>query len=542
MSKVVHKYLVLTIAMGHEYQKLSKITHPSIKKYAKKINADFKCIAKQEISKTTPHWEKFQIYQLLNKYDRIIYIDTDIIIREDCPNLFDIVPKEMLGMFNEAPFTERSKELLIDVCKAYNETLPNWNGKYYNSGIIVLSRYHKDLFKKPDIEIFNFYEQSYLNMIIALKQVRMYDLEYKYNRMTCMDVYTGEERFASYIIHYAGYPNLNLLLDLIPMDLHKWNEAHGNYQYKKHIYISVNGGLGDQINAEPAIRFMQKHVYPNADIEVATHFPRLFKHLNLPVCEHGKANLKRDTPYYCVNSLPGPETPTWMIISNLLCHTVDYCSIALLRRTLPIPDKQPKLQVDSEDVSELAEIIGDNKIDVVVHAGRHWESKTFPQKYWQDIINGMADNGLTVCLIGKDEVGDPPHYKSGARGTVDVECPKNGIDLRNILSLGGLMALLQSAKILLSNDSAPVHVAAAFDNWIVLIPSCKHPDHILPYRNGSINYKSKALYKRLTLDDVSSQPTEIHGVTGEFISSSWDSYLPEPKTVIKEIMNISEKL
>ena len=535
--------LILTLAIGNDYQQMAKITHPVIKKYAKKIGADFKCIDTQTTSKTSPHWEKFQIYDLLNRYDRILYIDTDIIIRDDCPNLFDIVPKYKLGMFNEASWTDRSKELIIDICKQYGKTLPDWNGKYYNSGMIVLSKQHKYLFKKPDKEVFSFYEQSYLNMMIALEKPLMYELPYKFNRMTCMDRFTGEERFAAYIIHYAGYPSIEWVLDLIPKDIKKWEQAKGNYNYKRHIYISVSGGLGDQINAEPAIRFMKKYIYPEADIIVATHFPRIFQHLKdkITVVKQGEANLKDDTPYYIISSLPDVKEIIWTIVSNLLCHTVDYCSIALLRRTLPMKDRQPKLIVNLQDMANLIDTIGIRNLNdlVVIHPGRHWHSKTFPVKWWQEVINGLAKN-CKVCIIGKNSPGDPPDYKAGARGTVDVRCPKNAIDLRDLLDLGSLIALLQSAKVLISNDSAPIHIAGAFDNHIVLIPSCKHPDHVLPYRHGRIDYKTKALYKKLTIDEVNSQPTQVEGTSAEFAIGNWNDYLLEPKQIIQEILNIKE--
>lgn len=534
------KNLVLTIVIGNDYRKIANLTHPFIKKYAAKIGADFICIDKQKISKTTPHWEKFQIYDLLNKYDRILYIDSDIIIRNDCPDLFKIVPENKLGAFNEAPYTNRSKELMIDICKQYGVVLPDWNGKYYNSGVLVLSKQHKYLFKKPNREIFSFYEQSYLNMKIALEKPVIHELYYKFNRMTCMDKFTGEERFASFIIHYAGYPNLDFVLNLIPKDIGKWEKDKRNYNYKRHIFISVNGGLGDQVNAEPAIRFLKGYVYPNDDVRVATHYPRLFQHLDLPVYEHGKSDLLDDTPYYLISSLPGPETPTWMVVSNLLCHTVDYCSIALLRRTLPVKDKQVILQVNQEDINNLKETSGINDFSnlVVIHAGRHWQSKTFPVSYWQGIIDKLDEKGLKVCLVGKDEMGDAPDYKIGARGTVDVKCPKNGIDLRNLLDLGSLMAILKLSPILVSNDSAPIHIAGAFSNWIILIPSCKHSDHVLPIRNGRIDYKTKALYKKLALDDINQQPTSVEGSSGEFIVKDWNEYLPNIDSVVNEIKKI----
>jgi ADP-heptose:LPS heptosyltransferase len=168
---------------------------------------------------------------------------------------------------------------------------------------------------------------------------------------------------------------------------------------------------------------------------------------------------------------------------------------------------------------------------VLIHPGRHWESKTFPVEWWQEVIDGLYDKDIQVCLIG---------YEDETRGTLPVEVRAGIIDTRNLLNLGGLVALISKAKVLVSNDSAPIHIAGAFDNNIVLIPTCKHPDHVLPYRHGSVNYKAVALYKKLTLDAVSSQPTEIHGQTAEYVVGNILDYLPEPRIVVSTIKNIMD--
>lgn len=246
---------------------------------------------------------------------------------------------------------------------------------------------------------------------------------------------------------------------------------------------------------------------------------------------HGDFVRQPDTPYYYINTLPGPETPMWNIVSNLLCHTADYCAMALLRRTLPNKDKSFILSVKDEWLTDVKKLCGENLENlVVVHAGKHWESKTFPVQWWQDVVDGLQKAGMKVCLVGKNDL---------TRGVLPVKARKGMIDVRDLLSLEELIALLSKAKILLSNDSAPVHLAGAFDNHIVLIPSCKHPDHIIPYRNGTTAYKSVSLYKRLVLDDTPSAPTEIHGSSGQYIHKDWSNYLPEVKDVVKKIKEIN---
>ena len=521
--------LVLTIAVGAEYQRMLEISGPRMQAYARKIGADFIAIDKCE--STTPHWEKFKVFNLLSKYERIIYVDVDTLIREDCPNLFDLVPAADLGLFDERPFTRGREISIYDTCKQYGVTLPRWNGKYFNTGVMVIPRAWKSVFKKPVVEEFSFYEQGYLNMRIheqlerAGNELRVFDLPYRLNRMTCMDVVTGEDRFASYIMHYAGYPSLSWVLGVMLNDEARWQrDAEAGYQYRRHLYIAVNGGLGDQVEAQPAVRYLCEKIYPGQDIVIETHFPCLFEELAdsgaARVFEHGQFERPGDTPFLQMQTLPGPETSLWAHVSHLLCHTADYCAMALLKRTLPNAEKSIRLKVKTEDLESVAMVCGLEPEQLreltLVHAGRHWPSKTFPLEWWQNVVDRLAAEGETVCLIGRNEL---------TRGVVPVVARDGMIDCRDLLSLEELIALLSRAKKLVSNDSAPVHLAGAFDNEIVLFPSCKHPDHVLPYRNGRTDYKVTALYKKLTIDDVKYEPGDAN-VPAHEMNGDWGDYLP----------------
>ena len=65
-NKIMKSNLVLTICLGDYYTNLKKLTHPSIERYAKKINADFQVLTERNFE--NPKWEKTQIFNLLNKY------------------------------------------------------------------------------------------------------------------------------------------------------------------------------------------------------------------------------------------------------------------------------------------------------------------------------------------------------------------------------------------------------------------------------------------------------------------------------------------
>lgn len=523
--------LVLSIAVGEYYNQISEITLPFLKEYAEKIGADFILINEFNQKYITQKWNKFYISELLNEYKRIIYFDIDIIIRKDCPNLFEIVPENKLGMFNEGRYVARY-EFLEQASEYYGESLRKWNGKFYNSGVMVISRIHKQLFRMPKGIDYVETDQPYLNLRILNDKIEMFDLDFRFNRMDILDTICGISRLDSYIIHYAGAPE-NQIFGVILNDIAQWENDYPEFNYKRNILISVTAGMGDQLCAEPAIRFVQK-LYPDDNIFVVTHFPRLFEHLSVPVFTYDEWMGINDsilTMYTC----PDDEQSEHKL-SHVLFHPTDFASMSMIKRTIPNAEKTINLKLIAEDVAYVVDILKNKnkkKPTILVHAGKWWPSKTLPIEWWQKIINKLSEK-LTVVLIGKtiDE----------KQGYLPIETPKDGIDLRDLTSLGELFALISLSKCILTNDSSPLHMAGAFDNWIVTIPTCKHPDHILPFRNGTQYYKTKALYKKLLIDDLEIRHTSFKADSIDMIpkGKTLYDYIPEVDVVVKEIFEIYE--
>lgn len=213
--------LVLTIAIGDYYQELAKVTHPTLKDYSAKIQADFLSLDNVDISNTTPHWEKFIIYDLLKAYDRIIYLDTDLVVRSFTPNLFDIVPIEQLGMWNEAQCLHRPRHLLVTEALKYGIDISGCDHKFYNSGVMVISKEHQEVFKKPTVElgdINSYYEQMYINIMIKKLNINMFDLSYHCNRIDYIDTLVANKE-ESYIIHKAGCEKSQATIDALKAEI-----------------------------------------------------------------------------------------------------------------------------------------------------------------------------------------------------------------------------------------------------------------------------------------------------------------------------------
>lgn len=557
----MEKLAVITVTIGEKYGALAKVTHPTMRSYAERIGADFVVIddlppALKEQG-FTPYFAKLSLPEYFKTYHRMIFIDTDCIVRPDCPNLFDLVPPHRVGIFKEGEFIPRRVHDLEMAARTYKTQIrmdpSEWRGEYYNTGVMVVSRIHKTIFKPIDlnqIDIqhgWDYGEQGWINIQLLNSSTPIEELEYRYNRMTVMDEKTGEDRHASYIIHYAGAPEQlsdpstgqpMTLPEFIDRDLRIWQEASPDYSFPRHLLVWCGGGMGDQVDSEPVLRYIKEKAYPGSEIRVVTDWPRLFRHLgdsNFVIGRKETIGLQPDTPYYKMETLPGPEkSEMWRMVAHTMCHSTDFSSMSCLRRILPAEEKQIKLEVDPDDVNRLIDLtgLGEGELlkSVIIHAGRNWPSKTFPREWWQSIIDELCARKIRTILVGKEV--------SEEQGYVDIEPRDTSVDLRDKTDVGLLLAVISKCGVCLSNDSGPIHIAGAFDNFIVAIPSCKHPEHILPFRHGSQSYKSVALYRALTCDRIDSNPTQVHGQTIDWVEGDISDYLPEIAEVVETVSDL----
>lgn len=505
---------VVTIVCGPFFKQMAEVTHPTIKEYAEKIGADFVVWGEEEAkSHIHPDFVKLDFHKLFERYDRILYIDTDIIVREDAPSLFDVVPEDKLGLFEEGGIMPR-RSAVLQYCHEAGLDPRHWDGKYYNAGVIVASKQHAPVFSRPPREILNFYAQTCINMQISLSGFKVHELSHKFNRMICMDKLTGESRHDCYFLHYAGVlrEKETLLLKLIAHDILQWRSDAPLFKYKRSVALVVAGGLGDQICAEPVARYLRDHVYPGDKIIITTHYPEVFTHLGLPTYINNSP-IQNPQEYTELYTMQPASHPFSELVSHPLTHAVDYASLCAISSQLPIKDRKITLQYDNEHIERVFDLISAWKGDsvrsgiVLVHPGRGWPSKTFPADVWQSYVDALVNDGFNVAVIGKRVADD--------QGVVEIDTSRC-IDLIDKLSLKELFALVSISKVLISNDSAPVHVAGAFDTChIGLIATCKHPDYVLPYRGPALvnYYNAMALEREQLYLDYSRKPSEAMPVT-----------------------------
>jgi len=163
------KTAIVTLTVGAGYEKLGRLTHPTMGAYARKIGADFKIIAWRKF-KQTPliQYEKLQLRDFLGEYDRLIYFDTDLIVSPKTPNLFQIVPSEFYGAVDVAewggPWKMTADQLLLLHSEQMGVPPPKSDGRHPNTGVMVLSKAHREMFADPPKYVNIALEQGWLNI------------------------------------------------------------------------------------------------------------------------------------------------------------------------------------------------------------------------------------------------------------------------------------------------------------------------------------------------------------------------------------------
>ncbi|MDF5720718.1 MAG: glycosyltransferase [Rhizonema sp. PD37] len=222
---------VVTLCIGEEY-KLGEVTHPLLKAYAEKLGADFIIIDKPKLNLNYVHFEKYQIYDLLENYERIIFLDTDIIVNPKCPNLFELVPEYQFGAFVVSKHTYFHDGAVKDIQKVLGDI--GWKREYFNSGVMVVSKCHREVFKKSNelliwaSEKRAFLDQTLLNYHVQKQGIPIYDIGYQLNHTT--DPKNSNARFGRRINQLINLSNS--LLNSIPK-----YKKYQEYQLKNQSYI-----------------------------------------------------------------------------------------------------------------------------------------------------------------------------------------------------------------------------------------------------------------------------------------------------------------
>jgi len=180
------------------------------------------------------------------------------------------------------------------------------------------------------------------------------------------------------------------------------------------------------------------------------------------------------------------------IVRNLrLLEPLDIFQNEIVKPDIFIPDKT-KLKIKR--------ILEKNEIGskfVVSAPGSVWFTKRFPAGKITEVFNLLSENDIKIFLIGSAE----------DKFFVDEIISKSGN--KNLFNLCGDLSLLESAELirlsalLITNDSAPLHIANAVDTKVIAIFGATVPSFgFFPYGKNDVLFETNGLKCR---------PCSVHG-------------------------------
>lgn len=161
-----------------------------------------------------PHFTKLACFEILQQYKRIIFVDTDILITPDAPNILAIVPQDHFGAYIVSQHTYLHDKAILLVQSNFRDI--GWRHDYFNSGVMVASQMHKLVFDPSDPDLIKwseicaklpegqtFSDQTYLNFKLQEQNLPLFDIGYKFNHSLAPG--NSARRFSSHFIHCKGH-------------------------------------------------------------------------------------------------------------------------------------------------------------------------------------------------------------------------------------------------------------------------------------------------------------------------------------------------
>jgi hypothetical protein len=195
---------LVTVAIGFEWRRILRATKPLMQAYATRHGLDFIAITDK-----TQQWgplEKFRCRELLEHYERIIFVDADVVISPDAPML----RCDGIGMHDDWDALQDRQWISDEWAQLAKsqQVAERWQGRCYNSGVICCDREHRDLFTPPSQPFYATHcaEQFWLEWNAIRLGYRIESLQWRWNAQFWQREFQSKARSAHFV-HLANAPH-----------------------------------------------------------------------------------------------------------------------------------------------------------------------------------------------------------------------------------------------------------------------------------------------------------------------------------------------
>ena len=172
-------------------------------------------------------------------------------------------------------------------------------------------------------------------------------------------------------------------------------------------------------------------------------------------------------------------------------HEMEYTLDILKKLDIPIKDKTTYFPVPQKAIKKVEQLLNKYKVGkkenlIVLHPSASCPSKRWPQEHFSKLIPLLKENFASKIAV----ITSLTEKKLSEKIVEENEV----IDLRGKLNISEIGALLKRAKLFISNDSGPVHIAASLNIPVISIFGRKNPG-LSPERWKPLGRNSFYLHK-----------------------------------------------
>lgn len=214
---------VLMVAAGEEARQQAALTAPRAQAYAAKCGADFHLLD-DDYFPTHRLWNKYRASTVAARYKQLLFLDCDVVVQNDPPDLFALVPPGATALYDEAPEMNlaATQGRMRRVAEVYGLPASYVPQHEYNSGVTLIAGEHASCWApppKPHPEVWTA-EQLWLMAQLDLQGAKVWHLGWEWNTCYFTKPFWQRVRHA-YFVHLAGSPwpyRLGLLQRLLAGD------------------------------------------------------------------------------------------------------------------------------------------------------------------------------------------------------------------------------------------------------------------------------------------------------------------------------------
>ena len=151
------KKAIVTYVEGQDFEEVLNISEPLFKDYAQKCGSDYIALKGNKKEGIPTVFSKCNVVDAFAEYDRCLFLDADIVIQNDPPNMFELFPEEGVHGVDMMPHLQYFPHFwkfnnMQEHASSQNITFDK--ARYViNAGVMQISKNYADLFRFPEYPV-----------------------------------------------------------------------------------------------------------------------------------------------------------------------------------------------------------------------------------------------------------------------------------------------------------------------------------------------------------------------------------------------------